>query len=167
MAKGRQRGGERVAKERERERERELLMLFHHQQKMLSIQPSIAEKANIVAMAGSVYKCYGGAPGPCPEYNIFENVPASQVHFPSPPLLSSPLLSSPLPSLLLIFFKAVYNATWNTTITPLDTCGLAIVNGSTYQTFLAANNSDHPLVQTLLMVYSLFLSPLISSYLSL
>eukprot|EP00026_Physarum_polycephalum_P009757 Phypoly_transcript_09891.p1 GENE.Phypoly_transcript_09891~~Phypoly_transcript_09891.p1 ORF type:complete len:330 (+),score=38.74 Phypoly_transcript_09891:24-992(+) len=95
---------------------------------MLKIQPSVAKKAKIVAMAGSIYKCYDG-PGPCPEYNIYDNVPAAQ---------------------------AVYNASWNITITPLDTCGIAVVYGDTYQTFLAANNSAHPLVQTLLMNYVYF-----------
>jgi len=95
-------------------------------QKMLSIDPSIVKKVNIVAMSGSVYKCYGNATGPCPEYNVYENIPASQ---------------------------AVYTANWNMTTTPLDTCGVAIVNGPTYQTLLNANNSDHILVQTLLENY--------------
>ncbi len=46
---------------------------------MLQQQPSIANKVNIVAMSGSVYKCYGNTTGACPEYNVDENIPASQV----------------------------------------------------------------------------------------
>jgi len=95
-------------------------------QSMLERAPSVASKVNIVAMSGSVYKCYGNASGACPEYNVDENIPASQ---------------------------AVYTAGWNMLTTPLDTCGVATVYGTDYQTLLAANNSQNILVQTLLMNY--------------
>jgi len=95
-------------------------------QSMLQRQPSVASKVNIVAMSGSVYKCYGNASGACPEYNVYENVPAAQ---------------------------AVYTAGWDMTTTPLDTCGVAVINGPVYQSLLASNNSHNLLVQTLLMNY--------------
>jgi len=96
--------------------------------RILQLQPSFSSRINVIAMSGSVLKCYGGSPGPCPEYNVYENVNASQIS---------------------------YNATWAMPMvtTPIDTSGFAYVNGTDYQNLLSANNSQNLLVQTLLECY--------------
>jgi len=96
-------------------------------QAMLQQDPSVAHKVSIVAMAGSVYKCYGNVSGACPEYNVDENIPAAQAVFTSP---------------------------WPITITPLDTCGLVVIGGSLYASLLKGNTSSNIILQTLLENYS-------------
>eukprot|EP01113_Clastostelium_recurvatum_P048360 TRINITY_DN8788_c0_g2_i1.p1 TRINITY_DN8788_c0_g2~~TRINITY_DN8788_c0_g2_i1.p1 ORF type:complete len:358 (+),score=65.92 TRINITY_DN8788_c0_g2_i1:43-1074(+) len=95
---------------------------------MLQAQPSVSTKVKIAAMSGSVYKCYGNSPGACAEYNVKENIQASQ---------------------------AVYSksTSWPMTITPLDTCGIVVLNGTLYQTLLKGNSSTNTILQTLLENY--------------
>ena len=74
-------------------------------QEALKRAPDIATKARIVSMAGSVEIGYGGKKGRDPEYNVFRDVAAA---------------------------KAVFDAPWDITITPLDTCGTIILKGEPY-----------------------------------
>lgn len=67
--------------------------------------PSIAEKARVVSMAGSVYRGYGGKSTRDPEWNVFKDIQAA---------------------------RAVFAAPWEITITPLDTCGIVILKGERY-----------------------------------
>ncbi len=72
----------------------------------LKRDPSIAKKARIVSMAGSVYIGYGGKETPDPEWNVVADVPAA---------------------------RAVFAAPWEIVWTPLDTCGNIILRGERYQ----------------------------------
>ncbi len=68
-------------------------------------EPRIAHKARFVGMHGSVYLGYGGSPQVSPEYNVRADVAAC---------------------------RAAFNAPWDVTITPLDTCGLVTLQGDKY-----------------------------------
>jgi inosine-uridine nucleoside N-ribohydrolase len=74
-------------------------------QEALKREPSIAQKARIVAMAGSVEIGYNGKKGRDPEYNVFKNVAAA---------------------------RAVFAAPWDITFAPLDSCGTLILKGERY-----------------------------------
>lgn len=72
----------------------------------LERDPSIAGKASLSAMQGSVRKGYNGADKPSPEWNVKANVPAAQ---------------------------KVFAAPWKQmSITPLDTCGLVNLSGERF-----------------------------------
>lgn len=73
--------------------------------------PSITERARVVAMLGSVRVGYHGSDAPAPEYNVAVDVPA---------------------------VRAVLAAPWSVTITPLDTCGSVLLRGDDYQRVLAS-----------------------------
>jgi inosine-uridine nucleoside N-ribohydrolase len=75
--------------------------------------PRITERARLVGMLGSVYgmgDVLGDRPnrskGPVPEYNVICDVPAC---------------------------RAAFRAPWETTITPLDTCGEIVLRGDRYR----------------------------------
>lgn len=68
--------------------------------------PDIAQKARVVAMAGSVHIGYNGKEGRQPEWNVVCDVPAA---------------------------KAVFAAPWDITIAPLDLCGTLILSGEPYR----------------------------------
>jgi inosine-uridine nucleoside N-ribohydrolase len=68
--------------------------------------PEIAEKARVVAMAGSVYVGYNGARERAAEWNIIKDVAAA---------------------------KAVFKAPWEITLAPLDLCGTLRLQGPLYQ----------------------------------
>lgn len=68
--------------------------------------PSIAGNARFVGMYGSVYRGYSGDPAPVAEYNVRVD-PAS--------------------------LQAAFAAPWECTITPLDTCGLVVLDGTGYR----------------------------------
>jgi inosine-uridine nucleoside N-ribohydrolase len=68
-------------------------------------EPRIAHQARFVGMHGSVCIGYGGSPQISPEYNVRADVPAC---------------------------RAAFNAPWEVTITPLDTCGLVVLQGEKY-----------------------------------
>jgi inosine-uridine nucleoside N-ribohydrolase len=92
----------------------------------LAIEPKIAERARFVGMDGSVRLGYDGAPRPSKEWNIAAAIkPAQQV------------LSAP----------------WDITITPLDTCGLVILDGSRYQRLL---QSRDPIVSAVIENYRIW-----------
>ena len=72
----------------------------------LKRDPSIANNAHFIGMYGSIYKGYVGAETPAAEYNVRVD-----------------------PSSL----RAVFAAPWECTITPLDTCGLIVLDGEDYR----------------------------------
>ncbi len=67
---------------------------------------SIASRARVVAMAGGVYRGYGGSRRRDAEYNIKADIPAA---------------------------RAVLAAPWQKTWTPLDTCGTVKLSGRMYR----------------------------------
>jgi len=89
---------------------------------MLVLAPSIGARTEIKAMSGNYKGCINGSE-PCAEWNVAQNVSASQ---------------------------AMYAEGWKMSTTPLDTCGQAIIDGDIYQTLLGGNNTAHPVLQTLL-----------------
>lgn len=91
--------------------------------KLLQRFPWVTQKARFVGMHGSIRLGYGGRPKPAAEYNVRAAPDALQ---------------------------AVFEANWEVTITPLDTCGLVHLDGERYQRVLA---SQDPLVQALIENY--------------
>lgn len=94
----------------------------------LERDPSIAQKARIVSMAGSVYVGYDGNPEPMPEFNVFRDVEAA---------------------------RAVFAAPWEITIAPLDTCGTLRLIGDRYE---AVKKSAHPRAATTIANYDLWVN---------
>ena len=89
----------------------------------LDRDPSIATRARVVAMLGSVRVGYHGHAEPMPEYNVKVDVEAC---------------------------RTVFAAPWPVTITPVDTCGTILLRGDAYQRVRA---STDPMVQRLLASY--------------
>lgn len=79
----------------------------------LKREPRIAERARLVGMYGSVRKGYGGASTPSAEWNVKADPKACQTGL---------------------------TASWEITITPLDTCGLVTLEGSHYSRVLHARD---------------------------
>lgn len=71
----------------------------------LERQPKIASKARFVGMDGNIREFFSKEVRVVPEYNVKVDVPASQ---------------------------RVFNAPWDMTITPLDTCGKVVLSGDRY-----------------------------------
>ncbi len=92
----------------------------------LERDPSIAEKARIVAMAGGVFRGYGNSPQPQPEWNIMADVAAAQ---------------------------AVFAAPWKITWAPLDTCGLIVLEGEQFE---EVKQSNCPLAQAVIANYAVW-----------
>lgn len=72
---------------------------------MLEREPSVAEKARVVSMAGSIHIGYNGKEGRDPEWNVHRDVEAAQ---------------------------AVFAAPWEIVLAPLDTCGTLVIEGERY-----------------------------------
>jgi inosine-uridine nucleoside N-ribohydrolase len=91
----------------------------------LALEPAIAQNARLVGMLGSVRTGVPFEPGdgPVPEYNVLGDVAAC---------------------------RASFEAGWETTITPLDTCGSIVLRDERYQ---AIRNAGTPLTQTVLENY--------------
>jgi inosine-uridine nucleoside N-ribohydrolase len=96
----------------------------------LALEPAIAEKARLVGMLGCVRgvgSVLSGHPqlgdGPVPEYNVVADVAAC---------------------------RAAFEASWETTITPLDTCGDVVLRGERYRKVCEAGS---PLIQAVLRNY--------------
>ena len=89
----------------------------------LQRESKIANKARFVGMHGSVYKGYGGSSKISAEYNVRAYPKAVQ---------------------------KVFTATWDVTITPLDTCGIVHLTGDKYQKVLKAKT---PLAKALIENY--------------
>jgi len=89
----------------------------------LEREPKIANKAEFVGMHGSIRRGYGNNPKPSPEYNVKAFVKEAQM---------------------------VFTASWDITITPLDTCGIVQLKGQKYQKVL---NNNSPLTNALMENY--------------
>ncbi len=89
--------------------------------------PSIAANAHFIGMYGSVYKGYLGSSTPAAEYNVRVD-PAS--------------------------LQAAFAAPWECTITPLDTCGLVVLDGDDYRRLY---EDDDPWLKALMANYRAFL----------
>jgi len=92
----------------------------------LKRDPSIAKKARIVSMAGSVHVGYGGKDTPDREYNVVADVPAA---------------------------RAVFAAPWEIVWTPLDTCGNIVLRGARYGRMAA---SENPLARVVIENYHIW-----------
>ena len=82
----------------------------------LTLNPQITEISRFVGMHGSIRIGYGGSPTPHIEYNVLCDIQAC---------------------------REVFQAKWEKTITPLDTCGNIILSGNNYKRIL---NSDNPIL---------------------
>ncbi len=89
----------------------------------LEREPRIAERARFVGMHGSVRRGYGGSEEVSAEWNVRANPQAC---------------------------RKVFTATWEMTITPLDTCGLVHLQGEKYQ---AVRDCSDPVTQALIENY--------------
>lgn len=96
---------------------------------VLAANPALAANCVVVAMSGSVHAGYRNSSVISAEYNVHEDIPASQY---------------------------AYNATWTTPLTtaPLDTTVFMQWGGPVYQQLVAANNSAHVHAQALLANYA-------------
>jgi inosine-uridine nucleoside N-ribohydrolase len=93
----------------------------------LSVEPRLARKCRFVGMHGSIHLGYGGVPGATPEANVRSDVPA---------------------------LRKVFAAPWlEKTITPLDTCGLVVLEGDRYQRVL---HSTNPMLRALIENYEVW-----------
>ncbi len=92
----------------------------------LERDPRIAERARFVGMHGSIRRGYGGSESVAAEYNVVRDPGAC---------------------------RAAFEAPWNVTITPLDTCGLVKLEGEKYR---AVRDCADPLVQALIENYRIW-----------
>lgn len=93
----------------------------------LEIEPRIAARCRLVGMYGSIYTGYGGAPGAVPESNVRYDIEA---------------------------LRKVFAAPWlEKVITPLDTCGLVVLDGLRYQRVL---HSPKPVLRALIENYRIW-----------
>jgi inosine-uridine nucleoside N-ribohydrolase len=86
-------------------------------------EPRIARRARFVGMHGSVRRGYGSKPEPAAEYNVKADPDA---------------------------FRAVLEAPWPVTITPLDTCGIVRLEGPRYA---AVRDCPDPLIAAVIENY--------------
>jgi inosine-uridine nucleoside N-ribohydrolase len=89
-------------------------------------EPAIASNARFVGMHGSVHKGYGGAAEVSAEWNVRAD-PAS--------------------------CRAAFEAPWDVTITPVDTCGLIVLDGERYK---RVRDCRTPLAQALMDNYRIW-----------
>lgn len=92
----------------------------------LKREPKIAEKARFVGMHGSVRVGYGGKKTPDVEWNVKADPKSCQ---------------------------AAFTAAWDMTITPLDTCGLIVLDGARYK---AIYECKTPVAQALIENYRIW-----------
>lgn len=85
--------------------------------------PDVIKQAEVKAMSGSVYRGYDNSSVPTAEYNV--------QHCPS-------------------CSAAMYEAKWNVTTTPLDTCGVVTLSGNSWDVLL---NSTNPVSSVLMESY--------------
>ncbi|NVM45740.1 MAG: nucleoside hydrolase [Candidatus Lokiarchaeota archaeon] len=79
----------------------------------LKLNPNIVDNSRFVGMQGSIRKGYGGSETQHKEYNVKKNIKAC---------------------------REVFQAQWEKTITPLDTCRDVILKGSLLERFMKSNN---------------------------
>jgi inosine-uridine nucleoside N-ribohydrolase len=94
----------------------------------LEREPAIAKKAKYIGMQGSIYKGYNGEDKPAAEYNVKQSPKEAQ---------------------------RVFEAQWDKTITPLDTCGIVHLDGEKYQ---KVYESDATLAKALMEAYKMWLT---------
>ncbi len=92
----------------------------------LEREPRIASRARLVGMHGSIRLGYDGAPRISAEYNVAADPGAC---------------------------RKVFGAPWDVTITPLDTCGLVVLEGARYR---AVRDSRDPLARAVIENYRLW-----------
>jgi inosine-uridine nucleoside N-ribohydrolase len=92
----------------------------------LAREPRLAQRARLVGMYGSVRRGYGNHPDPAPEWNVKADPKACQKAFTAP---------------------------WEITITPLDTCGIVVLDGDVYR---QVYSSKFKLAATVIENYSLW-----------
>lgn len=95
--------------------------------KAIEIYPELPQKCRFVGMHGSIYRGYGGKEGRDAEANVRYDVPSIRKVF------SSSFISK--------------------VITPLDTCGLVVLDGERYREIY---NSNKPLVKALMENYKIW-----------
>ena len=93
----------------------------------LEREPGIVGNARFVGMHGSVRQGYGGSAQISAECNVVNHTPACQ---------------------------QVLSAGWDMTITPLDTCGLVVLEGDDYR---KVRQCEDPLIQALMENYRIWL----------
>ncbi|MEI8140066.1 MAG: nucleoside hydrolase [bacterium] len=81
----------------------------------LLLEPRIAQKARFVGMHGSIARNFDGAEGAIAEWNVIKDIPAAQ---------------------------RVFQAPWDKTITPLDTCGQVRLSGEQLRRVERASSAD-------------------------
>jgi len=79
----------------------------------LKMRPNITENARFVGMQGSIRIGYPRTPFPHPEYNVKYDIQAC---------------------------KDVFQAPWEKTITPLDTCGAIVLSGEYFERIMNCDN---------------------------
>ena len=93
----------------------------------LAMAPEIATNARFVGMYGAVRQGYHGNDAPVPEYNVFQDVAS---------------------------FRAVLAAPWPVvTLTPLDTCGMVLLDGEQYA---KVRDSRDPLARAVMANYRIW-----------
>lgn len=93
----------------------------------LKRDPSIADNARIVGMYGSIYVGYENDSAPAAEWNVRVDPKSLQILFAAP---------------------------WDITITPLDTCGLVVLDGENYRRI---HDSNDPWLDALVENYKVWL----------
>ncbi|MHA1680008.1 MAG: nucleoside hydrolase [Promethearchaeota archaeon] len=89
-------------------------------------EPRITNNARFIGMHGSIYRGYGGRVGSSPEYNVAQDPDSCRM---------------------------VFEAPWEVTITPLDTCGLVTIDGAR---FSQLRDSGDAAVQAVLENYEIW-----------
>ena len=79
----------------------------------LRMNPNIVEKSRFVGMHGSINIGYTGSNSPSREYNVRKNIKAC---------------------------REVFQASWEKTITPLDTCRKIVISGELFERIINCNN---------------------------
>lgn len=92
----------------------------------LQREPKIAKHAHLVGMFGSVRLGYNGDIKPCAEWNVKADPKSCQ---------------------------KVFTAPWEMTITPLDTCGLVVLDGTRYR---QVRDSKDPVASTIIENYRIW-----------
>ena len=89
--------------------------------KLLQVEPRIVKNTRFVGMHGAIFRGYKGTNEVQAEYNIVQHVESA---------------------------RAVFSSDLDMTITPLDTCGMIILEGDNYQAVAKANNKTMSEVMT-------------------
>lgn len=92
----------------------------------LTLNPQITDNSCFVGMQGSIRIGYGGSPTPHIEYNVLSDIQAC---------------------------RAVFQARWEKTITPLDTCGNIVLSGKNFERIL---NCHNPIVNAIKVCFEIW-----------